>query len=100
MPAGPSDENDKHAPGQITDQIAKESSSKTESTASSHPAHNEPGPQGSTGSRGSEHAGKVEFKNASSANPGPVLPQDFKVQEEGTKEKRRKRAEEMNKPSV
>jgi hypothetical protein len=31
------------------------------------------------------------------ANPGPAIPQDFNVQEEGTKEERRKKAEELNK---
>ncbi|KAK1758559.1 hypothetical protein QBC47DRAFT_399456 [Echria macrotheca] len=31
------------------------------------------------------------------ANPGPVIPQEFNVKEEGTKEERRAKAEELNK---
>ncbi|TLD22108.1 hypothetical protein PspLS_07916 [Pyricularia sp. CBS 133598] len=32
-----------------------------------------------------------------SANPGPAIPQDFKATEEGTKEERRAKAQELNK---
>lgn len=31
------------------------------------------------------------------ASPGPVIPQQFNVQEEGTKEERRAKTEELNK---
>lgn len=34
---------------------------------------------------------------AHSANPGPAIPKEFNVPEEGTKEERREKAEEMNK---
>jgi hypothetical protein len=34
---------------------------------------------------------------AHSANPGPAIPKQFNVQEEGTKEERRAKAQEMNK---
>ncbi|KAI6369455.1 hypothetical protein MCOR25_004412 [Pyricularia grisea] len=32
-----------------------------------------------------------------SAHPGPAIPQDFNVTEEGTKEERRAKAQELNK---
>jgi len=31
------------------------------------------------------------------ANPGPVMPEQFNIKEEGTKEERRAKAEELNK---
>lgn len=31
------------------------------------------------------------------ANPGPAIPKDFSAQQEGTKEERQKRAQELNK---
>jgi hypothetical protein len=34
---------------------------------------------------------------AHKAAPGPAVPKDFNIQQEGTKEERRKKAEEMNK---
>ncbi|KAL2183387.1 hypothetical protein L209DRAFT_758969 [Thermothelomyces heterothallicus CBS 203.75] len=34
---------------------------------------------------------------AHSANPGPAIPKEFNVPEEGTKEERRAKAKEMNK---
>jgi len=34
---------------------------------------------------------------AHSANPGPAIPKEFNVPEEGTKEERRAKAQEMNK---
>ena len=86
MPAG-SDEYDNHPAGSITEQIAKDPSSKTESTtASSHPAHNNPEPKGE----------QVKIQHHQ-ANPGPAIPKDFQVQQEGTKEDRVKRAAELNK---
>jgi hypothetical protein len=39
---------------------------------------------------------KAAFQ-AHSANPGPAVPKDFNVQEEGTKEERRAKAQELNK---
>ncbi|KAL1843924.1 hypothetical protein VTJ49DRAFT_6867 [Mycothermus thermophilus] len=35
--------------------------------------------------------------HAHSANPGPAIPKDFNVQQEGTKEERQAKAKEMNK---
>lgn len=31
------------------------------------------------------------------ANPGPAIPQDFNVQQEGTKDERKAKAQELNK---
>lgn len=39
---------------------------------------------------------KAAFQ-AHSANPGPVIPKEFDVKQEGTKEERRARAQELNK---
>lgn len=39
---------------------------------------------------------KAAFQ-AHSANPGPAIPKEFNVQEEGTKEERKAKAQEMNK---
>ncbi|KAK4043773.1 hypothetical protein C8A01DRAFT_32092 [Parachaetomium inaequale] len=39
---------------------------------------------------------KTAFQ-AHSANPGPAVPKEFNVQEEGTKEERRAKADELNK---
>jgi len=85
MPAGP-DETDNHPKGSITDQVAKDPSSKTGSTASDHPAHQDGAPEGD----------KVQFR-AHEANPGPAVPKDFNIQQEGTKEERQARAQELNK---
>ncbi|KAJ4298538.1 hypothetical protein N0V88_003568 [Collariella sp. IMI 366227] len=38
-----------------------------------------------------------EAFQAHSANPGPAIPKEFNVQEEGTKEERRAKAQELNK---
>jgi len=83
MPTGP-EETDDHQKGAITEQIAKNPSSNTESTASSHPNHDD-----------DLTAGQKEAFRASSANPGPVI-SHVNVQQEGSKEERRKKAEEMN----
>jgi len=85
MPAGP-DETDNHVAGSITEHIGKNASSKTESTASTHPLHNEGEPKGD----------KVEFRYHQ-ANPGPALPSEINAEQEGTKEERRAKAQEMNK---
>ena len=70
----------------MTEQVAQNPSSKTGTTASDHPAHQGDGPAGD----------KVQFMHHK-ANPGPVIHEDLNVQQEGTKEERRKRTEEMNK---
>ena len=76
MPGGP--EN-------ITQQVSKDASSKTETTASDHPIH-----------QGGETKGeKVRFRHHE-ANPGPVIPKDFNVQQEGTKEERQAKAQALN----
>jgi hypothetical protein len=85
MPAGP-DETDNHPAGSITEHVSKNASSKTDSTASSHPIHQDGEPKGD----------KVEFRHHE-ANPGPVLPKEINAQQEGTKEERRAKAQEMNK---
>lgn len=85
MPAGP-DETYDHAPGEATESVMKNSSSKTESNASTHPLHDQGPPKGD----------KVEFR-AHEAHPGPAVPKDFNIQQEGTKEERRAKAEAMNK---
>ena len=84
MPAGP-DETDKHATGAAHESVAQNASSKTESNASTHPIHDQGPPKGD----------KVEFIHSN--NKGPAVPDDFSAKEEGTKEERRAKAEEMNK---
>ena len=83
MPAGP-DETDNHAPGAATEHTAKHASSKTESNASTHPLHDQGEPKGD----------KVEFIHA---HPGPAVPKEFNVQQEGTKEERAAKTQELNK---
>ena len=85
MPAGP-DETDNHASGSITEHVGQNASSNTESTASTHPLHKSEPPKGE----------KVQFRHHE-ANPGPVLPDEINAQQEGTKEERRAKAQEMNK---
>jgi hypothetical protein len=85
MPAG-SDENDNLPKGSGTEHVARDASSKTESTASSHPIHGREAPKGD----------KVEFRHHQ-ANPGPVLPKEINAQQEGTKEERMAKAKELNK---
>lgn len=85
MPAGP-EERDNIPKGTATEQVAKGGSSKTESTASSHPIHNS----------GESKGDKVEFLHHK-ANPGPVLPAEINAQQEGTKEERMAKAKELNK---
>ena len=85
MPAGP-EETDNHSPGAPTEYVGKNSSSKTESNASSHPLHDQ----------GKTKGDKVEIRHHE-ANPGPVLPNEINTQQEGTKEERRAKAEAMNK---
>jgi hypothetical protein len=85
MPAGP-DETDNHASGAATEHVMKNSSSKTDNNASTHPIHDQGEPKGD----------KVEFRHHE-AHPGPAIPKDFSAQEEGTKEERKAKAEALNK---
>lgn len=84
MPAGP-DETDDHKKGSITESVAKNPTSKTESTASSHHHHNDDNNKGE----------QVQFIHHE-ANPGPQISKEFTAQEEGTAEERRAKAAEMN----
>jgi hypothetical protein len=86
MPAGP-DETDKHPTGAGTEHVATDGSSKTESNASTHPLHG----------RDKEPKGdKVDIRYHQ-AHPGPAIPDNFNVQQEGTKEERAAKAKELNK---
>ncbi|KAF2257097.1 hypothetical protein BU26DRAFT_599663 [Trematosphaeria pertusa] len=80
MPVHPAEE---HASGNITDQVAKDSK---DSTASSHPLHQE-----DTGASSGGSIGAMAHK----ANPGPVMPEN--MPEKASKEELKKRAEELNK---
>jgi len=86
MPVGRQEDDDQHAPGVITDKIAKSPSSKTDTTASNHPAH----------IAGETKGDKVQFR-AHDANPGPAVPENFNAQQEGTKQERQAKAKELNK---
>jgi len=68
-----------------TEDLAHNTSSKTESNASTHPLHGHEEPKGD----------KVEFRHHQ-ANPGPVI-KELNVEQEGTKEERRLKAQELNK---
>lgn len=85
MPAG-SEERDTFPKGAATEEVAKNASSKTESTASNHPLHQKEEPKGE----------KVNFLHHK-ANPGPVLPAEINAKQEGTKEERMAKAKELNK---
>ncbi|KAI9730142.1 MAG: hypothetical protein M1818_008236 [Claussenomyces sp. TS43310] len=85
MPAGP-DEQDTTPAGSITEQVASNPSSKTESSASDHPLHDD----------AKSKDEKVNFLHHK-ANPGPAIPKDFSAKEEATKEERQARAQELNK---
>lgn len=87
MPAGP-EETDNHKSGSITEQVAKNPSSKTDSQASDHHHHKT--------EEDNKQGDQVQFRHHE-ANPGPAVSKDFSAQEEGTKEERRAKAEEMNK---
>lgn len=80
------DETHQHTNTSMTEQVAQNPSSKTDSGASDHAAHKDGEPKGD----------KVEFRHHQ-AHPGPAIPKDFNIQEEGTKEERRAKAEELNK---
>jgi hypothetical protein len=87
MPAGP-DETDNHVAGGPTESVAQNASSKTESTASTHPMHNQGPPKGE----------KVQLIDADAhKSKGPAIPDEFSAKEEGTKEERRSKAEALNK---
>ncbi|KAF2017453.1 hypothetical protein BU24DRAFT_420504 [Aaosphaeria arxii CBS 175.79] len=80
MPVHPAEEN---ATGNITDKVAKESS---DSTASSHPAHQEDNKATSGGSVSA---------NAHKANLGPVVDQD--IGKPASRDELKARSEELNK---
>jgi hypothetical protein len=80
MPAHPAEE---YAGGNITDQVAKDSS---DSTASTHPRHQE-----GTGATSGGSLGAMAHK----ANPGPVMAENIGKPE--SKEALKARAEELNK---
>lgn len=74
----------------MTEAVAQDPSSKTDTTASDHPRHQSQQQDGPIGD-------KVEFRHHT-ANPGPVVHENIKnIPEEGTKEERQKKTEEMNK---
>lgn len=82
MPVLPQEEE---AQGGITEMIAKNPSSNTDSTASDHPAHKE------------DESVKAQAKHFQ-ATPGPAIPQNMgDVGEPASKEELRARAEELNK---
>lgn len=85
MPAGP-DETHDHEVGAGVEHVMKDGSSKTDNNASTHPLHDQGEPKGD----------KVEFRHHE-AHPGPAVPKDFNAQQEGTKEERQARAQELNK---
>ncbi|KAK0615800.1 hypothetical protein B0T17DRAFT_619410 [Bombardia bombarda] len=54
--------------------------------------------QGADGGRLHDLGKDVKAKfEAHTATPGPAIPQNFNIQEEGTKEERRAKTEELNK---
>ncbi|KAH7116927.1 hypothetical protein B0J11DRAFT_583632 [Dendryphion nanum] len=81
MPVHPAEEN---ATGSITDQVAKESD---DSTASSHPIHQE--------DTGATSGGSLNAQQAHAANPGPVQVSD--IGKPLGKDELKKRSEELNK---
>jgi hypothetical protein len=89
MPGGP-DETHAHESTNMTEQVAQNPSSKTSTTASDHPQHQDGKDDGHIGE-------KVDIRHHQ-ANPGPVLHDNLKnVLQEGSKEERQMRTEQMNK---
>ncbi|KAI9887925.1 MAG: hypothetical protein M1823_000314 [Watsoniomyces obsoletus] len=92
MPVHPSEEETQTSTGSITEQVAKNPSSNTASTASDHPIHQ--GDQSGGKSNPSTQAKAEHFQS----QPGPVLPQDVSAFEQpASKEELRAKAEELNK---
>jgi hypothetical protein len=86
MPHHESEETQDHVAGSITDQIAKNPSSNTESTASDHQLHDE------------KEEGETALYEHHKAHPGPVDPKDKSVFEtKASPEELTKRAQELNK---
>jgi hypothetical protein len=81
MPVHPAEET---ASGSITDQVAKESK---DSTASTHPLHQE--------DTGATSGGSVDAMQAHKANLGPVIAEN--IGKPAGKDELKKRAEELNK---
>ncbi|KAI4140488.1 MAG: hypothetical protein LQ340_007863 [Diploschistes diacapsis] len=83
MPVHPSEET---APEGITEKVAKNPSSNTESTASEHPIHH------------NDHAPPEQIKATAEdyqANPGPVVPDSMPPA--SSKEELKAKTEELNK---
>ncbi|KAL2269489.1 hypothetical protein VTJ83DRAFT_1673 [Remersonia thermophila] len=71
--------------------------SKTSSSSSQH-EQQQHDPKSNEGNPLSKAADSLKTAlNAHSAHPGPPIPKDFNVQQEGTKEERRAKAKELNK---
>lgn len=86
MPVLPSEETVESTTGSITDQIAKNPSSNTDSTASDHAAHQ------SDDTSGKENPSVKHFQ----ATPGPAIPEGD-IGQPASKEELWARAEELNK---
>lgn len=86
MPVHEKEETDNHEVGAATEQVMKNPSSKTEG-GSDHPLHQPDPPKGD----------KVQLRDAEAGKTGPVIPDDFSAQQEGTKEERKAKAQELNK---
>ena len=90
MPVLPSEDETQTGKGSITEQVAKNPSSNTPSTASDHPTHQ--------GDRKPPSGGVKAQAQDFQATPGPVIPQDTSALEQpASKEELRARAEELNK---
>lgn len=84
MPAGP-DETDNHAPGAGVEHVMRDGSSKTDNNASTHPLH---------GKHEDPKGDKVEFRYHDPK--GPAVSENMPG-EEGTKEERAAKTQELNK---
>ncbi|KAI9804957.1 MAG: hypothetical protein M1833_006260 [Piccolia ochrophora] len=83
MPVHPAEEN---AEGGLTEKIAKNPSSATDSTASQHPDHKD-----------DYSAGKAQAQDFN-ATPGPAIPQKMSdLGEPASKEELKAKAEQLNK---
>ena len=92
-PVKGSEETDHSKPGEITEKIAKDPSSKTPTTASDHPAHQN---TATTAEDQGKVGDKVQFRDHE-ANPGPAIVKEVNVPQEGSREDRNKKAAELNK---
>lgn len=84
MPVHPSEE--KADPGSITEKVAKNPSSNTDSTASDHPEHKH------------NQSGGLATAQDHQAQPGPAIPQSMDdVEKPKSKDELKARAAELNK---